>query len=258
MPKHLYGVLGDVHLPWCDLRNLTLALEVMQDQGVQTLILNGDIGDFYAVNAHGPKHPDIKTTLDDEIYSIHQFLDRVQKMFPEIIFVAGNHEYRLDRFVMANCPVFWNHLTIEKMLDLEKRNMVYIPYNERYQIGNAQVFAQHSPPSYSQNAATTSIMKKMDQDHIWGCTHRPDISFRKGSSGKIYTSVMNGWFGSTGVFNQMKRDMPENKRVFSFMKNHDQWGCSFSIVGVKDELHWIDHIVIKDYSCIIGGNLYEG
>lgn len=256
--QKLYGVIQDIHLPWCDLRALTLALEVMQDQNVECLIINGDLVDFYNLNAWGPKHIEVQSTLDDEIYSTLEFLDRVQKMFKEVIFIYGNHEFRLERFVIKHCPVFWNHLKLEKMLNLEARGIKHVPYNERYRLGESGLFVQHSPPSYSENAASTSLRKKIDQDHIWGCTHRTDKVVKTGSSGKIYTSYMNGWFGSVGVIKDLQSKMPENRRVFSFTKNHESWNRSFSIAGVCGKRHWVNQIVIKDYSCMVGGNLYEG
>tara|TARA_R110002020_G_scaffold468324_2_gene692527 strand:- start:451 stop:1212 length:762 start_codon:yes stop_codon:yes gene_type:complete len=253
-------VLGDIHGPWLNQRRLDLVLDIAQDLDCSHIIINGDCLDFYHLNSYGPKHADVQTILEDEIYWGQEFLKSLRKRFPKkgIIFLFGNHEYRLDRFIMKHCPAFWNFLKLEKMLNLEDLNIEWLPYNERYQIEKTQLFVQHSPPSYSDNLANTSMKKKMDQDHIWNCAHRTDMVARTGSSGKIYTSYINGWFGSTGIIGKNQREMPENRRVFSFTKNHESWNSSFCLVGVDGKNHYVEQVLIKDYTAMVGGNLYEG
>ena len=256
----LYGVLGDIHGPWEDKRAVALALDIFEDVGVTHIVLNGDIVDFYNINAHGPKDPDVQLNLEDEFFWGQEFLSNLVKRFKntEIIFIMGNHEYRLDRFVMANCPVFWNFVRIEKMLDLDRLGIKWLPYNERYRVENTSLFIQHSPPSYSQNLANTSLTKKMDEDHIWNCAHRTDMVAKTGSSGRVYTSYINGWFGSRGIIQENQNRMPENRRVFHFTKNHESWNTSFCLVGVNGKEHHVTQILMKNYTCMVGDSFYEG
>jgi len=257
----LYGVLGDLHGPWIDERAVNLALDIFEDVGVTHLILNGDVLDFYNINAHGPKDPGVQTNLEDEIHWGYEFLNDLVKRFKntEIVFIFGNHEYRLDRFIMANCPAFMNFLKLEKMLRLDELGIKWLPYNERYQVGKTNLYIQHSPPSYSANSmATTSLMKKMDTDHIWNCAHRTDMSVKTGSSGRVYTSYVNGWFGSTGIIKQNQNEMPENRRVFMYTKNHEQWNTSFCLVSVQGKQHHVQQVLMKNYVCALGETIYEG
>lgn len=257
----LYGILGDLHGPWIDQRAIDLAFDIFDDIGVTHIILNGDVLDFYNINAHGPKDPDVQTRLEDEIYWGQEFFKQLRERFPDahIVYMFGNHEYRLDRFIMANCPAFWNFLKLEKMLMLDELDIKWMPYNERYQIGNSNLYVQHSPPSYSENsAAATSLNKKMDVDHIWNCTHRTDSAVKTGSSGKVYTSYINGWFGSRGIVESLQTKMPENRKVFQFTKNHEKWNTSFCIATVDKGEHFVNQIVMKDYKCLYGENLYIG
>lgn len=252
--SRLYAVIGDVHGPWCDDIAVNLFLDICKDVGITDLVINGDFVDFYNINAHGPKDPEIQSKLDDEFIWAGDMLDHIKKKLPgvQITWIYGNHEYRLDRFVMANCPAFYNHLKLEKMLRLDERGVDWIPYNERFKIG-PKLYCQHSPPSYSENAASTSFKKKFDEDHIWGCAHRPDRVIRRGSSGTIYESHILGWFGRKDIILENQRNMPENNRVFKFTKNHEGWACSFAIT---DGFH-IQHILMKNYQCHIGGHIYE-
>lgn len=257
----LWAVWGDIHGPFEDKRAVNLFLDVVEDLGISGMIINGDLLDFYALNSYGPKDPRVHQSLEDEFYWGQEFISDLRKRFPKlkIVFVFGNHEDRLDRFVMKNCKAFMNFLQLDKMLRLKEHNIEWIPYNERYQIGKTNLFVQHSPPSYSENAAATSMKKKIDQDHIWNCTHRPDSRICIGSSGKVYTSYINGWFGSKGIIKKLQTEMPGNRRVFKFTKNHESWARSFCLVSESGTQHHIQQVLIKeDYTCAIGENIYEG
>lgn len=256
----LFGIIGDIHLPYTDFRALELALDLFADIGITDLILNGDVADFYCVNAYGPKHVEVQQTIETEIDSVNEFLDKVQKKLPKakITFIYGNHEFRLERFIMDKCPIFWNFLKLENHLRLEERGIDWVPYNERLQLGNSSLFVQHSPPSYSQNAAGTSLKKKIDEDHIWNCSHRTDMYCMTGSSGKVYTSYINGWFGSTGIMKKLQKEMPENRRVFAYTKNHESWNTSLCVAAVHKENHHVTQVLFKDYTAMFGGVIYEG
>lgn len=261
----LYGVLGDLHLPWANDRKIELAYCVMKDVGITHLILNGDVADFYNLNAHGPKDPQIKTKLDDEFDSLVEFLQFTRKFFGhsvKIIYIFGNHEHRLDRFVMANCPAFYNHLRLDKMLQLDSLGIDWIPYNQPYLVKGANLRIQHSPPSYSENLANTSLKKKIDVDHIFNCAHRLDFATRTGASGKDYTVISNGWFGSLEIIRKNQNEMPENRRVYHFTKFHESWNTAFTLAYVYKHNHTLNPIHIKqgekgEYYCSTGANYYE-
>lgn len=251
--------MGDIHGPFEDKRSVKLAFDIMKHLGVNTLILNGDVADFYNLNSHGPKDPQIETFLQDEFHWLDKFLDECTKNFDEVIYIFGNHEFRLDRFVMANCPAFWNFLALEKMMRLEERGIKFIPYNERFRIQQSNLFVQHSPPSYSENLAGTSLKKKIDECHIWNCAHRTDFAVRTGSSGKVYKSYINGWFGSKGIIFENQTRMPDNKRVFHFTKNHESWNCSFSLISAPvPEKAFVQQVLIENYEACVGRIFYRG
>ena len=239
---------------------MNLALDVFEDVGVTHIVLAGDTLDMYNVNAHGPKHPAIHTTLEDEINAGREFVEYLVNRFPgvHIIWMAGNHFFRLERFIVDKVPSFYNLFRLEKMLRLEELGVEFIPYNERIQLGQAELFVQHSPPSYSNNAAAASMVKKIDQSHIYGCSHRPDWSLKIGSSGRQYYTHMLGWFGDKGIFHRLQKEMPENKKVFAFTKNHESWGRSFALASVHGKYHATQHVLIDNYTCSIGPDIYKG
>ncbi len=207
---------------------------------------------------------EVQTTLEDELIWLEDFLSMLQRRFKgvEIVFIFGNHEHRLERFIIDKCPWFWNKLKLEAQLRLEEKGIKVVQYNERYQVDKTNLFIQHSPPSYAKNPAQTSLDKKIDQDHIWGCTHRTSFAVFTASSGKVYTSYTGGWFGSRGIIRERQNKMPENKRVFAFTKNHETWNCSLHLVTTAGPIHHVQQVLIKKigqkYSASIGNLIYFG
>ena len=250
-------VFNDVHAPFNDSKLITrdakgLVLDVAKDIGVNHIVINGDLLDFYDINSHGAKHPEIRTKLEDELDWGRDFFQSLRQRFQstKITFIYGNHENRLDRFIMNNAPSFWNLFNLKTYLNLENLNIEYLEYNDAYRIGSSNLFVQHSPPSYGVNGARTSLLKKIDSSHIWGCTHRSQHASISGHSGKTYHAWFNGWLGSTTESN-------EHKKVFSYAKGHENWQKCFSIVNLIDEEYHVQQVQIVNNRCVVDGSLYE-
>lgn len=251
-------IINDVHIPYhnsklIDVDATGLIPEIIDDLKLDRLIINGDLLDMYSVNMHGPKHPDVKETLEEELIAGRNFFESMRKRFPklEIVYLMGNHENRLDRFILKNSKVFWNLLTVENYLELDNLNVEWFPYNHKYRLEKTNCFIQHSPPSYGVNGARTSLLKKLDQCHIYGCTHREQKACVTAASGKTYSVYFNGWLGST---NQTKG----HTEVFSYAKGHEDWQNCFTIVNVINEKeHHVNQYSIRNNKVCIDGYIYE-
>lgn len=247
------GVINDLHGPWEDPKAVQLVLDAFEDIHIDHLILNGDIVDFYNLSNHGPKNPDVQAILEDELIWGEEFLAELRKKFPDtkITYLFGNHEYRLDRFIMNNCPAFWNILRLEKMFNLEKLGIEYFPYNHKYVIGKSRLRAQHSPPSYSKMGAMVSLENKLDASYIYGCTHRWQHATRTGDTGEIYHAWFNGWLGSTTLSEQ-------HAKVFSFAKGHENWQqCAAVVTLINDKEYHVQQIPFLNNRIVLEGNIYE-
>ena len=252
-----FGVINDLHIPFHDHRAVSLVLDIFQDIGISILYLNGDILDFYSIHAHGAKHPDIRVNLESEIESGLDFIKLLKKKLPntKIIFISGNHEFRLDRFIMNNAPAFWNIVKLESQLQLKHYDIEYYDYNAAVKVGETNLYVQHSPPSYSENAAMTSLKKKMDASFIYGCTHRKDYACKSGVNGDLYEVFCNGWLGD------IKSLSKSHQNVFSFTKGHENWQECFGIGAIiKDKYDYKQYNIYKKGTAryaIVDGFYYE-
>jgi hypothetical protein len=245
----LTGVINDLHIPFHDPVATQLVLDAFEDIGIDRLVINGDALDFYNVNMHGPKHPEVQENLEDEFYAGHEFFSNLKKRFKNIVFIMGNHEDRLDRFILKHCKPFSNIVTVEKMLDLS--GIEVVPYNQEYKLENTKLRIQHSPPSYSKNGAMVSLERKMDLSHIYGCSHRVQHACKTGGSGEVYNVWYNGWLGSTRLSKQ-------HRRVFSFAKGHENWQqCASLVTVVNKKMFHVEQSQIINNTIRLNGNLYE-
>lgn len=88
------GILSDVHVPYHAEIAVRAAVEDLLAAGIDALVLNGDICDFYAISRY-MKDPR-KRNFSSELKACREFLAWIREQFPTIPIVmkSGNHEER--------------------------------------------------------------------------------------------------------------------------------------------------------------------
>lgn len=98
------GVLSDIHVPYHDERALRAAVDHLQAERIDALLLNGDWADFYSISRHekNPKHRNFR----NELAAGRQFLKWVRGTFPDIPITVklGNHEERWEKWLWEHAP----------------------------------------------------------------------------------------------------------------------------------------------------------
>lgn len=99
-----YVVLADIHIPFHAPGSITPALAEAKAVGVDTILLNGDMADFYSLSRF-EKDP-TKRCFRDEVFAVRQFLAGLREEFPSarIVWKLGNHEERWEAYLWAKCP----------------------------------------------------------------------------------------------------------------------------------------------------------
>src|SRR6185437_14840602 len=93
--------LGDIHAPYEDKRSLGLALDVLEDFEPDVVVCVGDLVDCYSVSSFS-KDPRRTIDLKKEMDRAGAILDKIQA--PRKIFIEGNHEDRLRRYLTEKAP----------------------------------------------------------------------------------------------------------------------------------------------------------
>jgi hypothetical protein len=86
---------------------LALALAHGKRIGVDCIIINGDMSDFYRISKFDQNPESHK--LVDEVEMCRLFLEHLRDRFPkaQIFLKEGNHEERLWRYCFTRCPDLW-------------------------------------------------------------------------------------------------------------------------------------------------------
>lgn len=92
------GLLYDIHIPFHDMRAITIALNYFKEIDVDTIILGGDAVDFYQLSRF-IKDPKNRITAWEEIMMLCSLIDDIREFFGpkvNIIWKFGNHEERFE------------------------------------------------------------------------------------------------------------------------------------------------------------------
>lgn len=97
-------IASDIHFPYQDDRAIKAFIDYVKEKQPEIVVLNGDVLDFYKLSRFS-KDPAGKNPAE-EIEMCREFLKEVRKAVPnsEIYYVIGNHETRLEKYVLDNAP----------------------------------------------------------------------------------------------------------------------------------------------------------
>lgn len=109
---------GDWHIPH-QIPNLFSVIDQMPK--VQTVVLMGDICDFYQISRYR-KDPARLMKLGEELEMTKTALAAIARRAKKVVYLYGNHERRLDRFLADNAPELLSlpGLQLHELLELEK------------------------------------------------------------------------------------------------------------------------------------------
>ena len=135
-------VLSDIHLPYHDIDALLTAIDYGKSQGVDTVYLNGDTLDFYQISQH-QKDARKRPTMKEELEIAREFFDYLRQEFPtqSIYFKPGNHEHRLERYLILKAPELLDceEFQLKILLRLEEYKIIFIDRRTKTYFGHLLV-----------------------------------------------------------------------------------------------------------------------
>jgi len=143
--NHRILVLSGIHVPYHDTNAVETAIEYGKQIKPTVILLNGDIGDFYAISRF-QKDPR-KRDLASEVYMARNFLYTLRRLFPTqaIYFKAGNHDIRWDHYLINNASdlVGIEEFSLQSILHLDKLNITFIPDKQLVRMGRLVALHGH-------------------------------------------------------------------------------------------------------------------
>jgi len=133
-------IVPDTHHPYHDEHSINSVLNFIKDQKPDKVILLGDHCDMYSVSGFD-KNPDRAGQLQNELDVTFDFLSNLRRCAgfeTEIIYLEGNHEHRLKRWLWKNPELHGlRSLSIPSLLGLKELG---ISYRKRYVWKNTLMF----------------------------------------------------------------------------------------------------------------------
>jgi predicted phosphodiesterase len=238
-------LIPDTHRPYHDEKAWQVMLKAGKKFKPDEVVIMGDFADFYAVSSHSkdPKRALLfKQELDDTIKGLKEVKALKAK---KNVFVAGNHEDRLVRYMQAKAPELYDIISIPYLLKLQELGFDYIPYRSHYQVG--KLYVTHDVGASGKNAIHQAL-STYNRNIVTGHTHRMGMTIQGSIEGQRHTSASFGWLGDLKDIDYMSK-----------AKTIKDWQLGFGIAYIdeKTDFCYIQCIPIIDYTCVLEGSLIK-
>jgi predicted phosphodiesterase len=170
--KNKFIVLSDIHFPYHDNKALKAAYKFLEQHPINTIILNGDILDFYDVSSFD-KDPARINSLQKEIDLAQKFFKKLRSIKPDarIVFIGGNHDRdRLERYLKKHPELYsLDALKLPNLFGLDKFNIEF--YRDEFRLGGLKIIHGDIVRKFSGYTARAEL-EKNDTSGISGHSHR--------------------------------------------------------------------------------------
>lgn len=138
-------VLSDAHFPYHDKETIEIAFKEAKRRKVSGVLLNGDMMDCHHLSVWD-KDPSAPRYIE-EVKIAQQFLGWARDRLPKarVIYKAGNHEERLDRYILAKAPELFGlqNVTTPEILGLEDFGVEWVTDKRAIRLGSLNVIHGH-------------------------------------------------------------------------------------------------------------------
>lgn len=122
---HTEVLAGDFHVPYHDLRAVGCLLGYLKDNPPDGFTTGGDFADFYQCSKFN-KEPHRALELQSDLDVANAVLDAFDAVLPvgcKKRFIIGNHEWRLEKYLMSEAPALASLrcLDLDSLLRLSER-----------------------------------------------------------------------------------------------------------------------------------------
>lgn len=223
-------ILNDIHFPYHDPVALKTAIDRAVEEKVDSILLNGDILDFYGLSSFdkNPSKPKMKVELEQGRW----FMEALRTTFPgiPIYYKIGNHENRLERWLKVKAPewIDCDEFQIDTLLQFGKYGIQKIDSNTVIRKGNLSIIHGHEYKGGGTIYPARGLYMKTKSDTICGHFHR---------SSSFETRDINEQMHGCWVVGCLCELNPE------YMPKGNDWKHGYAIVNFNG-----DSFVVNNYT----------
>ena len=157
-------IASDIHIPFQDDRAVSGFIKYCKEKQPEAVVLNGDVLDMFMLSRFTKGEG--RNPLE-EMTMCQGFLDSLRKAVPnsEIYYVIGNHENRLEKYVLTKAPelasLIEDVFTIIKTSDYKVRGCASVTFNDNFVCKHGTLLG---------NKSGLSAIKEMENAYMSGAT----------------------------------------------------------------------------------------
>lgn len=237
-------IVPDTHTPWHDAGAWRVLTEFTHDFKPNEIVVLGDFFDL-AVCSRFTKDPTlVPQLLSEETGPGSEMLEDLLLTADtqKLVFLEGNHEYRIKSYLAERAPAFANQFSSKELLSLPAKTHL-IPYGVRGIYKMPGWIATHG--SLFNKHVAQSMLQLFGCNVIFGHVHRFQHYTSRNVHGDILQAITPGWLGDV-------------EKAGSYQKNAvSEWNHGFSFGGWKRSgIAFMQNVLLQHGEAVIGGKLY--
>lgn len=240
-------VLPDIHSPYHDERALGAALRGGEKWLGQVpshrriVLIQGDVQDNFKISFHR-KTPGRGKNLEHEVAVTCGVLDMIESLGAQrVVFTEGNHEARLERYLVDKAPELFGMITMPGLLRISERpGWEWVPFKSHAFIGDTLCthelgFVGKYALAHTVNSAACSTLT--------GHTHRIGVTEGADVHGNPRFGASFGWLGRNDEIDYMYEAVAKR-----------EWAHGFGtgIVDSRGKLHVYAHRITEGRTVVDG------
>lgn len=234
-------LVPDTHAPFHDRKAWALMIKAARKYQPDVIVHLGDLVDCYSVSAHD-RDPRRVHQLSAELRAANSLLDDLDSLgAARKVFCEGNHEYRLERYLLQHAPALLDSIDMGKLLHLKRRGWDEIPYHEFGKVG--KLYVTHEAGFCGANAIKQTG-DAFRHNVAFGHSHRLGVSYFGTVTGERYVSANLGWLGDT------------HEAKYAHNATKAQWALGFGVGRIeKSGIVHLRPVPIVGYTCVLDGGV---
>jgi predicted phosphodiesterase len=227
-------VFSDVHHPVNDKRLWAQALQWLarHKKVIRRVVLLGDFMDVEALSEHGgnPQPP----SLLEEVRPTKRALQQLRATLPDtdIEYLAGNHEYRFDRWVANHAKQLHGCVSLTELLGLKELGIRWHEYGKVFKVGKLNLVHGF----WGGDHHAKKHLMEFGSSLLYGHLHRPQVYTRGLVDGTVHGAFAmptmaqlqaqylhnkpSGWMLGFGLVWSLPNGL---FNVHMVLSNHGQW-----------------------------------
>lgn len=239
-------IVPDTHAPYHDVRAWRLMLRAARQFAPHTIVHQGDLADFYKVSSHS-KDPSRLPSFEDEVKAVRKLRSDLDKLGAKRkVFIEGNHEDRLRRYLEEKAPELKAFIGTDNLLELTQNNWEFTKYREHARIG--KLHFTHDTGN-SGKYATARALDAFQRSVVIAHHHAIQFAVEGDATGRYRVGAQFGWLGDVKQVDYMSR-----------IKALRNWSLGFGIGhhDTRTGTVFLTPMPIVNYCVCLNGRMIRG